>query len=88
MEGQIFSLEDEDYDNMFITQEPSQIVPLPMEMDNSDDENGMFLGLKENDFTSPVTSQFIQIFLMRKIFKFHLHKNGRYGLGNIHNYFG
>ena len=57
MEEQVFSLEDEDYGNMFITQESGNNENLIGNLDNSDNEGEFFLGVKATDFASPCVSQ-------------------------------
>ena len=57
MDDQVFSLEDEDYGNMFITQESSNSDTLQNFKDKSDDEDEFFLRVKTTDFASPCVSQ-------------------------------
>ena len=56
MEPEVFSLEDDDYGNMFITQESSQYEDLVEKEDKIDNEDGLFLGLSQSDFSSPCVS--------------------------------
>ena len=49
-----FSLEDDDYGDMFITQSSKDNVEIVPDDDNSNKE--LFLGLSKNDFSSPCSS--------------------------------
>ena len=49
-----FSLEDEDYNELFITQSSSNDVG--MEVQDNDSGEGKFLGLEKDDFSSPMVS--------------------------------
>ena len=53
----MFSLEDDNYGNMFITQESSKSENLLDELDESDKDSNLFCGVRENDFQSPVVSK-------------------------------
>ena len=57
MECEVFSLEDDDYESMFITQEVSNSQNLVGELDKSEEGDGLFLGLSKTDFVSPCVSQ-------------------------------
>ena len=58
MEQEIFSLEDDDYGDMFITQSGGNNQNLATELDKSSKDDVLFLGLEQADFTSPCVSQF------------------------------
>ena len=57
MESEMFSLEDDNYGNMFITQESSKSEILLDELDESDEDSNLFCDVRENDFQSPVVSK-------------------------------
>ena len=65
-EFNIFSLEDDDdFGNLFITQEPSQVQSvISSGLNKESGENGGFLGVDERDFASPCLS------LVRKEFQY------------------
>ena len=58
MDGDLFSLEDDDCSQLFITQQPSQNICEIMDKswDNNDSGNETFLGLSADDFNSPCVS--------------------------------
>ena len=58
MELDLFSLEDEDCSQLFITQQPSQKIVnmLDKSDENNDSGNETFLGLSADDFKSPCSS--------------------------------
>ena len=58
MESEVFSLEDDDYGDMFITQSGGQSDNLCNEVEKSNKESGLFLGLEETNFSTPCVSQF------------------------------
>ena len=53
----MFSLEDDNYGNMFITLESSKSENLLDELDESDEDSNLFCDVRENDFQSPVVSK-------------------------------
>ena len=57
MDQELFSLEDDDYGDLFITQESSKSSEMPLDMDKSCDESELFLGVEPADFKSPCLSQ-------------------------------
>ena len=57
MEWEMFSLEDDNHGNMFITQESSKSENLLDELYESDEDSNLFCGVRENDFQSPVVSK-------------------------------
>ena len=56
MEPEVCSLEDDDYGNLFITQETSNVDNIVQNMDKSDDENDSVFGIDAMDFSSPNVS--------------------------------
>ena len=52
----MFSLEDDDYGDMFITQEANISQDLAGDFNKSDDEDALFLGVKVSDMGTPCTS--------------------------------
>ena len=56
MDQEVFSLEDDDYGNMFITQETNNSENLVNKLDKSYDEDRVFLGVNESDFAMPCLS--------------------------------
>ena len=58
MEGDLFSLEDEDYNELFIAQQPSRNISDLMDksVENLDSGVDSFLGLSADDFMSPCVS--------------------------------
>ena len=57
MEQEEFSLEDDDYGNIFITQESSSNSDVVFDLDKSGENEELFLGVKLTDFKSPNVSQ-------------------------------
>ena len=55
-DSSVFSLEDEDYNHMFITQECKNNENSVMEVEESDGELDKFLGVSATDFSSPCVS--------------------------------
>ena len=53
---EVFSLEEDAYGDMFITQESSQIGDSLGKEDKVEDEDGLFLGLSQSNFSSPCVS--------------------------------
>ena len=51
----MFSLEDDDYGDMFITQTPRNVENSDVNLDNSSDDV-LLLGVEANDFSSQCTS--------------------------------
>ena len=56
--GQIFSLEEDECNDLFITQDPKGFVNAGINLpsSNGDSNDGMLLGLSVNDFQSPCSS--------------------------------
>ena len=57
MEGQVFFLEDDDYENMFITQESKINEDNNVKSDGIADDGDLFLGVHAMDFKLPCVSQ-------------------------------
>ena len=56
MEREVFSLEDDDYGDLFITQQSSNDQNIKSNLDKSEEEDGLFLGIETSDFKSPCLS--------------------------------
>ena len=56
--GELFSLEEDECSEMFITQEPTNVpnVGISLPSDNTDKTDGMLLGVSVDDFQSPCSS--------------------------------